>query len=114
MLTTSFAYFLLGLAIISEVVASSLLSKAEGFTNFIYSIIVLILFFISFYLLSIVVKVIPISIAYAIWAGIGITLTAIIGCIFFKQSLDLPAFIGIGLIVLGVIIINMFSQFTGH
>lgn len=60
------------------------------------------------------IKIIPLGIAYAIWAGVGIILTAIVGYIMFKQTLDTPALIGIALIVAGVLVINLFSQSTGH
>ena len=78
------------------------------------SLAVIILFSLAFYLLSQVIKVIPLGIAYAIWAGVGIILTAIIGYFVFKQSLDAAAMIGIGLIVSGVVVINLFSASTGH
>ena len=74
----------------------------------------IILFCIAFYLLSQVIKVIPLGIAYAIWAGVGIVLTAIVGYVIFKQALDVPAFIGIALIISGVVVINLFSQTAGH
>lgn len=109
-----FAYSLLALAIISEVIGSTFLVKSEGFTKLVPSIMVVILFSIAFYLLSQVIKTIPLGIAYAIWAGVGIVLTGIVGYVFFKQSLDTPALIGIGLIVSGVVVINLFSQSTGH
>lgn len=75
---------------------------------------VVILFSVAFYLLSQVIKTIPLGIAYAIWGGVGIVLTAIIGYVVFKQTLDVPALIGIALIVFGVAVINLFSQSTGH
>ena len=68
----------------------------------------------AFYLLSQVIKVIPLGIAYAIWAGVGIVLTALIGFFVFRQSLDVAAMVGIGLIVSGVVVINLFSNATGH
>lgn len=109
-----FAYGLLGLAIISEVIGSTFLVKSVGFTKLFPSLMVVILFSIAFYLLSQVIKIIPLGIAYAIWAGVGIILTAIVGYIMFKQTLDTPALIGIVLIVAGVLVINLFSQSTGH
>lgn len=109
-----FAYTLLGLAIISEVTGSTFLVKSEGFTKLWPSLAVIVLFSIAFYLLSQVIKVIPLGIAYAIWAGVGIILTAIIGYFVFKQSLDVAAMAGIGLIVAGVVVINLFSNSTGH
>ncbi|WP_313483714.1 SMR family transporter [Acinetobacter variabilis] len=110
----TWAYFLLGLAIIAEVTGSTFLVKSEGFTRLWPSLAVVVLFCIAFYLLSQVIKVIPLGIAYAIWAGVGIILTAIVGYIVFKQALDLPAFIGIALIISGVVVINLFSQASGH
>lgn len=109
-----FAYGLLGLAIIAEVIGSTFLVKSEGFSKLFPSIMVVILFNVAFYLLSQVIKTIPLGIAYAIWGGVGIVLTAIIGYVVFKQTLDVPALIGIALIVFGVAVINLFSQSTGH
>ncbi len=108
------AYGLLGLAIITEVIGSTFLVKSEGFSKLFPSIMVVVLFSIAFYLLSQVIKMIPLGIAYAIWGGVGIVLTAIVGYVLFKQTLDGPALLGIALIVSGVAIINLFSQSTGH
>ncbi len=108
------AYGMLALAIISEVTGSTFLVKSEGFTKLGPSVAVVVLFSIAFYLLSQVIKVIPLGIAYAIWAGVGIILTAVVGYIIFKQSLDVPAMCGIALIVAGVLVINLFSQSGGH
>jgi len=108
------AYALLALAIISEVTGSTFLVKSEGFTKLVPSILVFIFYVISFYLLSHVLKTIPLGIAYAIWSGIGIILTACIGFFVFRQSLDLPAVIGIVMIMGGVIVMNVFSKSVGH
>ena len=108
------AYALLAMAIISEVIGSTFLVKSEGFTKLLPSLAVVVLFSLAFYLLSQVIKVIPLGIAYAIWAGVGIVLTALIGYFVFRQSLDLAAMIGIALIVSGVVVINLFSNSTGH
>jgi len=108
------AYILLSLAIISEVTGSTFLVKSQGFTKLWPSLAVIVLFSIAFYLLSQVIKVIPLGVAYAIWAGVGIILTAIIGFFIFKQTLDAAAMIGISLIVSGVVVINLFSNSTGH
>ncbi len=108
------AYLLLALAIITEVTGSTLLVKSEGFSKLIPSVAVVILFAIAFYLLSHVIKVIPLGVAYAIWAGVGIILTALIGVVVLKQSLDAPAIMGILLIVCGVVVMNLFSKTTGH
>ena len=108
------AYLLLALAIITEVTGSTLLVKSEGFSKLIPSVAVVILFAIAFYILSHVIKVIPLGVAYAIWAGVGIILTALIGVVVLKQSLDAPAIMGILLIVCGVVVMNLFSKTTGH
>ncbi len=90
------------------------LVKSESFTKLWPSVAVVVLFSMAFYLLSQVIKVIPLGIAYAIWAGVGIVLTALIGFFVFRQSLDVAAMVGIGLIVSGVVVINLFSNATGH
>lgn len=104
------AYALLALAIISEVTGSTFLVKSEGFTKLGPSLLVFIFYVVSFYLLSQVIKTIPLGIAYAIWGGVGIVLTALIGFFIFRQSLDEPAVIGIAMIVGGVIVMNVFSK----
>jgi small multidrug resistance pump len=108
------AYGLLALAIISEVTGSIFLVKSEGFTRLGPSLLVVIFYIISFYLLSQVIKTIPLGIAYAIWGGVGIVLTAFIGFLIFRQNLDIPAVIGIIMIVGGVIVMNVFSKSVGH
>lgn len=108
------AYGLLALDIISEVTGSTFLVKSEGFTRLGPSLLVVIFYIISFYLLSQVIKTIPLGIAYAIWGGVGIVLTAFIGFLIFRQNLDIPAIIGIIMIVGGVIVMNVFSKSVGH
>ncbi|MDK1683585.1 DMT family transporter [Acinetobacter terrestris] len=108
------AYALLALAIVSEVTGSTFLVKSEDFTKLVPSILVFIFYVISFYLLSHVLKTIPLGIAYAIWSGIGIILTACIGFFVFRQSLNLPAVIGFVMIMGGVIVMNVFSKSVGH
>ena len=108
------AYILLAFAIVSEVMGSTFLVKSEGFTQLVPSILVVIFYVISFYLLSQVIKTIPLGVAYAIWGGVGIVLTALIGFLMFRQSLDLAALIGIALIIGGVIVMNVFSKTVGH
>ncbi|MBF7684580.1 QacE family quaternary ammonium compound efflux SMR transporter [Acinetobacter sp. B10A] len=108
------AYLLLACAIITEVIGSTFLVKSEGFTKLVPSLAMIICLSAAFFFLSLVIKTIPLGIAYAIWAGVGIVLTACIGYFVFKQSLDMPALIGIGFIVIGVVIINLFSKSAGH
>ncbi|AKG07631.1 quaternary ammonium transporter [Moraxella bovoculi] len=110
----STAYALLALAIISEVTGSTFLAKSDGFGKLIPTSITLVCFAIAFYLLSHVVKVIPLGMTYAIWSGVGIVLTALIGMFVLKQHLDIPAMIGIGFIIVGVIIMNIFSSSAAH
>jgi small multidrug resistance pump len=112
--TLTTAYLLLGAAIVCEVTGSTFLLKSEGFTRLVPSLMVIILFSLAFFLLSHVIKTIPLGIAYAIWSGVGIVLTAVIGYVMFRQQLDLAALLGMGLIVAGVLVINLFSNTTGH
>lgn len=108
------AYALLALAIISEVTGSTFLAKSDGFSKLIPTSITLVCFAIAFYLLSHVVKVIPLGMTYAIWSGVGIVLTALIGMFVLNQPLDIPAMIGIGFIIVGVIIMSIFSTSAAH
>ncbi|MEM8520537.1 SMR family transporter [Flavobacterium sp. PL12] len=107
-------FLFLGIAIIFEIIATSALKKSEEFTKLIPSIITIVGYCGAFYFLSFAVRTIPIGIAYAIWSGVGIVLITIIGAIFFKQIPDLPAIIGLSLILIGVTVINVFSKTTGH
>lgn len=108
------AYALLALAIISEVIGSTFLAKSDGFSKLLPTLTTLVCYAIAFFLLSHIVKVIPLGIAYAIWSGVGIVLTVIISVVILKNPLDLPAVIGITLIVCGVIVMQVFSNATGH
>jgi small multidrug resistance pump len=108
------AYAALALAIIFEVTASAFLQQSAQFTRP-WSTLAMVLFYVaSFYALSVAIRVIPLSIAYAIWGGIGIILTATVSFVLFRQMLDAAAFAGIALIVSGVVIINLFSETTAH
>lgn len=104
----------LSIAIISEVIATSFLKASEGFTRFWPSVVVVIGYLLAFYLLSLTLKTIPVSIAYAIWSGVGIVLIAIVGWLFLGQKLDMPAIIGLVFIITGVMVINIFSQTITH
>ncbi len=107
-------YLFLALAIISEVVGSSFLNASAQFTKPVPTTVSLLSYGLCFYFLSIALKSIPLGAAYAIWGGLGIVLTAIISVVVFKHSIDLPAIIGITLIVVGVIILNVFSKSMSH
>lgn len=101
-------------AILSEVIATTALKLSNGFTRLVPSIIVVFGYGTSFYLLSISLKVIPIGLAYAIWSGVGIVLTVIAGMIIWHESLDWARVTGILFIILGILIINLFSRVTAH
>lgn len=107
-------FIFLLIAIIFETLGTSMLKMSEQFTKLIPSVVVVISYIITFYFLSLSLKTIPVSIAYGIWGGLGIVLITVIGAVFFKQTPDLPAIIGLGLIVAGVVIVNVFSKMDVH
>ena len=98
------------IAILAEVIATSALTASDGFTRPWPSIIVVLGYGASFYFLSLTLRVMPVGIVYAVWSGVGIVLISLIGWIIFRQSLDLPAMIGIALILAGVAEINLLSE----
>ena len=108
------AWLFLGMAIIGEVVATSALKSSNGFTKLIPSVVVVTGYGVAFYLLSLVIKSIPVGIAYAGWRGRGIVLVAAIAWVVHGQKLDLWAFVGIGLIVSGVAVLNLLSNVSAH
>ncbi|TPW32629.1 multidrug efflux SMR transporter [Martelella alba] len=108
------AYGALAVAIISEVIGSTLLQKSEGFTRLLPTLGVAVFYIIAFFLLSQALKAIPLGVAYAIWAGLGIVLTAAISVVYLRQPLDLAGMIGIAMIVGGVVVMNLFSTTAGH
>jgi small multidrug resistance pump len=108
------AYWYLGIAIVFEVIATSALRAAEGFTRFVPAVIVVIGYGVSFYCLSMTLKSIPVGMVYAIWSGLGIVLVSIVAYVVYQQKLDLPALIGMGFIIAGVLIINLFSKSAAH
>lgn len=107
-------WLILAIAICAEVVATSALKASEGFTRVFPSILVVVGYAISFYLLSLTLKVIPIGITYAIWSGLGVVLISLVAWYFYGQKLDLASVIGISLIVSGVMVLNLFSKVTVH
>ena len=110
----STAYAWLGLAIIAEVIATSALKASEGFTRLWPSVVTAVGYGIAFYALSLTLRTMPTGIAYAIWSGVGIVLISAVGWVWFRQALDVPAMIGLGLIVAGVLVVNVFSKSTVH
>ena len=108
------SYIFLALAIVFEIIATSFLKKSEEFSKLWPSVVTVIGYAAAFYFLSITLRQIPVGITYAIWSGVGIVFITLIGVIAFKQVPDLPAIIGIALIVIGVIVINVFSKMGTH
>jgi small multidrug resistance pump len=108
------AYLYLAIAIIAEVAATSALKASEEFTKLIPSIIVIAGFLTALYFMTLVLRTIPVGITYAIWSGLGIILVSIVSFILYDEIADLPAIIGMGFIIFGVIIINVFSKTISH
>ncbi|WEJ59535.1 SMR family transporter [Devosia sp. FJ2-5-3] len=104
----------LAIAIVGEVIATSFLRASAGFTQLGPTIVVVVGYAITFYFFSLALQTIPVGIGYAIWSGVGIILVSIIAYFAYGQTLDLPALIGIGLILAGVLVINLFSQSSSH
>lgn len=101
-------------AIICEVVGTTLLQQSQQFTRPWPTVGMAVCYGVAFYLLSIVLKQMPVGIAYAIWSGLGVVAISVIGLVLFRQKLDLPAILGLTMIVGGVVIINLFSKTVGH
>src|SRR5690606_12440566 len=100
----------LSIAILAEVAATTALKAADGFTRLAPSIAVVIGYALAFYLLSLALRTMAVGVVYAIWSGVGIVLISIVGALLYRQHLDLPAVVGIGLIVAGVLVLNLASR----
>lgn len=107
-------YLLLSLAIILEIIGSSFMQLSNGFTKFFPTSITILAYVVCFYFFSQALKYFPLGVAYAVWGGLGIVLTAIISATIFKHKMDFPAILGIILIVSGVFVMNFYSKTTGH
>ena len=107
-------YLFLTLAITAEVVATTALSQVDNFTRLWPTVIAIVGYTIAFFFLSFTLRVMPTGIVYAIWSGMGIVFVALIAWVWFGQKLDLPAILGLGLIVAGVVIVNLFSKSLTH
>ncbi len=104
----------LAVAIVLEVVATSALKASDGFTRLRPSLLVVAGYGAAFYLLSITLRTMPVGVVYAVWSGVGVVLITLVGWLWFKQTLDWPALLGIALIAAGVIVLNFFSRTVGH
>ena len=108
----TFVYLIL--AIVAEVIATSALKASVGFTRPLPSLLVVGGYGVAFYLLSLVLRTLPVGITYAIWAGLGIVLVTLVGIMVFDEKPDLPAVLGISLIVAGVLTLQVFCRMNVH
>lgn len=107
-------YVYLGLAIVAEVIATSALKASNEFTRLWPSVLVLVGYATAFYMLTLVLRTLPVGIAYAFWAGLGIVLITLIGILVYGETLDLPAILGLAMIIGGVVVIQVFSKVSTH
>ncbi|AXI46611.1 QacE family quaternary ammonium compound efflux SMR transporter [Sulfitobacter sp. SK012] len=107
-------YLILALAVLAETIGTTALQASQQFTKPWPSVLVVVAYAVSFYLLSITLKAMPVGVVYALWSGLGIILIAGIGFVVFNQKLDLPAVLGLGLIISGIAVIHLFSSATPH
>jgi small multidrug resistance pump len=107
-------YLYLMLAVAAETIGTSALQASQQFTRVGPSVLVVVAYAISFYMLSLTLKYMPVGIMYAMWSGLGIVFIALIGWLVFRQSLDLPAVIGITMILAGIVVIQLFSNTARH
>ncbi len=107
-------WIFLSIAIMSEVIATSALKAASGFTRPLPSVVVVLGYASAFYFLSLTLRTIPVGVAYAVWSGVGIMLVAVIGWLVYGQKLDLPGVTGMGLIIAGIAVLNLFSKAAPH
>ena len=107
-------YLYLAIAIVMEVIATSSMKALDGFNKPLPLILVVVGYSVSLFLLSLVVKTVPVGVAYAIWSGVGIVLVSAVAYFWQGQKLDAPALAGMAMIVGGVLVINLFSKTAGH
>ena len=107
-------WILLSLAIGAEVIGTSALKASAGFTRLWPSLVVVVSYAAAFYLLALTLRAIPVGVAYAVWSGVGVVLIAVIGWLVFGQKLDTAGVLGMGLIVAGVLVLNLFSKSSAH
>ncbi|HID54221.1 MAG TPA: QacE family quaternary ammonium compound efflux SMR transporter [Anaerolineae bacterium] len=104
----------LTIAIISEVIATTALKATEGFTKWLPSLVVVVGYGLSFYMLSLTLKYIPVGVVYAVWSGVGIVLITLLGWAVYDQKINLGTALGMGLIIAGVAVVNLFSDTAVH
>ncbi len=108
------AYLFLALAIVAEIIATSALKLTEGFTRLWPSLVVLVGYGAAFYFLSLSLKSLPISLAYAIWSGVGVVAIKIIGVVLFKEQITLMMVLGTAFVVVGIVILHAAQGQAGH
>ena len=108
------SYLYLALAIIAEVIATSSLRATEEFTKPIPTLIMVVGYGLAFYFMTLALRTLPLGFTYAVWSGLGIVLISLIGVIFYNERLDLAATLGMGMIIAGVLIIQLFSKIVKH
>ncbi|AVF03946.1 MAG: SMR family transporter [Devosia indica] len=108
------SYAFLAIAIVAEVIATTALKASEGFSNLLPSVLVVVGYGVAFYCLSMTLRTLPVGIAYAVWSGAGIVLVSLLGWLVYGQKLDPWAVLGIGLIMSGVLVLNLLSKSTAH
>jgi len=113
-MSNAWSYLYLFIAIVAEVFATSHLKASENFTRLGPTLWTILGYGVAFLFLSFTLRVVPIGIAYAIWSGVGMVFISVIGWIRYREALDMPAIVGIGLIILGVVVINLFSKSSTH
>lgn len=104
----------LAIAIVSETIATTALKASAGFSRPLPSVLVVVGYGLAFYFLSLTLRTIPLGVTYAVWSGVGIVLVTASGWLLFGQKLDAGALAGIGLILAGVLVMNLFSRTAGH
>ena len=108
------SWIFLAIAIVSEVIGTSALKASDGFSRLWPSVLVVLGYAVAFYCLSLTLRTIPVGVAYAVWSGLGVVLITLVAWLFLDQKLDLPALLGMGLIVAGVLVMNLFSRSLTH
>jgi multidrug transporter EmrE-like cation transporter len=108
------AWLVLGIAIVAEVIGTSALKASEGFTRLGPSVVVVLGYAVAFYCLSLVLRTLPVGVTYAVWSGLGIVLITLVAWLLYGQTIDLAGLIGMGLIIAGVAVLNLFSRASAH
>lgn len=107
-------WLFLSVAIVAEVIATTALKASDSFTKLWPAVLVIAGYGVAFYFLSLTLRAIPVGIAYAVWSGVGIVLISAIAWFWHGQTLDLPAILGMALIIAGVVVLNLFSKSVSH